>query len=160
MRVPEPWHVLHASGPPGSAWHVVHAVAPGAERVTPGTEAGDPAWHWPHALGSAGSSIGDHRWLRRSAPWNALDLGSTMPGGWTVPANAGAPAATQAASVAWSPSLKSPGCGAVPSAARIGAVDGGNVAGAPEGSMHAIVERNDVTDHPAAGDVAPWHETQ
>jgi hypothetical protein len=61
MRVPEPWQVLHARGPPGSEWHVVQAVAPGAKEITPGTDAGVPAWHSPHAFGSAGSSIWDQR---------------------------------------------------------------------------------------------------
>jgi hypothetical protein len=111
-------------------------------------------------LGSFGSSIADHRSLRRNAPWNSVDRGSTNPGEWTVPANAGAPAATQATSVAWSAPLRRPWCGGVESAVRIGALDGGRVAGAPDGDTHAMVERNDVADHPAAGEVVPWHETQ
>jgi hypothetical protein len=43
---------------------------------------------------------------------------------------------------------------------RIGAVEDGRAAGAPDGCMHAIVERNEVTAHPAAGDVAPWQDAQ
>jgi len=43
---------------------------------------------------------------------------------------------------------------------RIGAVEGGSAAGAPDGSTHPIVERNDVTAQPAAGDVAPWQDAQ
>jgi hypothetical protein len=43
---------------------------------------------------------------------------------------------------------------------RIGAVAGGSAAGAPDGSTQAIVERNDVTAHPAAGDVVPWQAAQ
>ena len=46
------------------------------------------------------------------------------------------------------------------SAVRIGAVDVGSAAGAPEGATHAMVVRNVVTDHPAAGAVAPWQATQ
>jgi len=61
-----------------------HAVAPGAGEVTPGTGAGVPAWQPPQASGSLASSIGDQRLLRRKAPWNALDLGSTYIGGWIV----------------------------------------------------------------------------
>jgi hypothetical protein len=53
-----------------------------------------------------------------------------------------------------------PWCGGVPSAVRIGAVDGGNAAGAPDGCTHAIVERNDVTAHPAAGDAPAWQDAQ
>jgi hypothetical protein len=83
-----------------------------------------------------------------------------MPGSWTVPVKAGAPPDTQAARVLCSLASSKSRWGGVASAARIGALDGGVVAGAPDGSTHAIVERNDVTDQPAAGEVTPWHETQ
>jgi hypothetical protein len=43
---------------------------------------------------------------------------------------------------------------------RIGAVDGGSAAAAPDGCTHAIVDRNDVTVHPAAGDAPPWQDAQ
>ena len=36
----------------------------------------------------------------------------------------------------------------------------GRVAGALEGCTHAMVPRNVVTLHPAAGDVSPWHSAQ
>jgi hypothetical protein len=34
------------------------------------------------------------------------------------------------------------------------------IAGVQQPSTHAMVDRNDVADQPAAGEVAPWHETQ
>jgi hypothetical protein len=78
-----------------------------------------------------------------------------------VPTNAGAAPATQATSVCSSPPLSRLRCGASASAARIGAeLVGGNAAGAPDGATHAIVERNEATDHPAAGDAGPWQEAQ
>jgi hypothetical protein len=44
----------------------------------------------------------------------------------------------------------------VSSAARIGAVDdAGNAAGAPDGSTHAMTDRNEVAAQPAAGEVVP-----
>jgi hypothetical protein len=60
--------VLQASAPPGSTWQLVHAVAFAAKEFTPGTVAGVPAWHCPHALGSVASSIADQRSLRSSVP--------------------------------------------------------------------------------------------
>ena len=54
--------------PAGLEWQLVQAVAPGAKEVTPGTDAGVPAWHRPHAFGSAGSSIWDQRWRAEERP--------------------------------------------------------------------------------------------
>ena len=86
-----------------------------------------------------------------------------IPAGWTVPVKAGAPPAIHDVKVVRSSAFSSAWCGVVSSAARIGALAAfplGKVAGAPEGSTQAMTDRNDVTDHPAAGDVAPWQEAQ
>ena len=105
---------------PGWSWQLVHAGAPGAACVTPAGRDSVPSWQRPHAFGSSG---------RASATSATRQDGAVKAGrarvddarSCTSLANAGVPPATHAVSVAWSAAPSRPTCGAVPSAARIGA---------------------------------------